>query len=269
MFADYHVHSNFSPDSSELMENIVLRGIKDKIYEICFTDHVDFDSTDKSFNYEFNQNEYFEKIGQLKEKYGEYISLKYGVEMGLQPHILDRCKKFVDNKPFDFVIASMHGCRKLDFYLGDFFKKFDPEEAIFQYYDELNEMVSSYDSYNVIGHIDIYKRYQPECMKVDFTRYRDSAEKVFKNIISKGKGIEINTSGLRGNINETLPSNNLIKLYYELGGKIVTLGSDSHDSMTLCDGFNEILSVLKNIGFKEVFTFDKMTPKPLKISSLL
>ena len=269
MFADYHVHSNFSPDSSESMENIVLYGIKNKINEICFTDHVDFDSTDKSYNYEFDQNDYFREIDMLKERYGEFISLKYGVEMGIQPHVLSKCKTFIQNKNFDFVIASMHGCRKLDFYTGDFFKKFDTEEGIFQYYSELEEMVKVYDTYNVIGHIDIYKRYKPECMKVKFNSYRDYVERVLKIVISNGKGIEVNTSGLLGTLNQALPSDDILKLYYELGGEIITLGSDSHYCDTLCGMFNEVLLNLKNIGFKEVFTFDRMTPKPLKISSLL
>jgi histidinol-phosphatase (PHP family) len=269
MLFDYHVHTAFSGDCSVPMEDIVLSAIKKGLKEVCFTDHLDIDSTDGTDEFTFSADDYRTVINQLKDKYNKEISIKMGVEVGLQPHVLKESSDFVKKGDFDFALGSMHCCEKMDFYLGDFFNAYDTATAIQHYYEELDQMVSAYKEYSVLGHMDIYKRYNPESMKVSFNHYNHLVEKVLKRVIKEEKGIEINTSGLRGNIQEALPSWEIIELYKELGGRIITLGSDSHGVDMLCANFEEVLRGLTDRGFKHIHRFDKMKPVEVKINSLL
>lgn len=269
MLFDYHVHTEFSGDCSVPMEEIVLAAIQDGLKEICFTDHLDYDSTEGSDDFTFSSAIYKEAIEQLKEKYSHEITIKMGVEIGLQPHVLEKNSAFLASENFDFALASMHCCERMDFYLGDFFNAYDSLGAIEHYYDELFKMITCYQDYSVLGHLDIYKRYNPESLKIPFSRYDHLVEKVLKCAIKDEKGIEINTSGLRGDLREGLPSWEIVEMYKELGGRIITLGSDSHGSETLCANFEEVLRGLTDRGFKDIYRFDRMKPIEVSINSLL
>lgn len=266
---DYHVHTEFSGDCSVNMESMVKRGIKEGLSEICFTDHLDIDSTEGSDNFVFSSEIYEKRILSLREIYGKDISIKMGVEIGIQPHVLKEVSKFVKSASFDFALASIHGCKGLDFYTGDYFKKYTTEEAIQYYYEEFYAMLCNFKDYAVLGHLDIYKRYHPESMTLPFNRYNHLLERVLKQIIKDEKGIEINTSGLRGNIKEALPNWEIVELYKELGGEIITLGSDSHGTDSLCANFEEVLRGLKERKFRNIYRFEKFNPIEVPINSLL
>jgi histidinol-phosphatase (PHP family) len=269
MKLDYHVHTSFSGDCSVPMELIVQSGIRKGLKEICFTDHLDIDSTDGTEDFLLSLDAYSREIERLREKYKQDITIKMGVEVGLQPHVLEESKCFIESAPFDFVLGSMHCCQGLDFYLGDFFKEYTSEEAIRAYYEEMYLMVTQFSHYSVLGHLDIYKRYKPASMKVSLKNYQYLVEKVLKEAIKKDKGIEINTSGLRSSIRESLPGWDIIEMYKELGGRIITLGSDSHGSEMLCANFEEVLRGLTDRGIKNIYRFDRLEPVEVRINSLL
>ncbi|MBN2897882.1 MAG: histidinol-phosphatase HisJ family protein [Clostridia bacterium] len=269
MLFDYHVHTAFSGDCSVPMEEIVVAAIRQGMQEICFTDHLDFDSTDGTDQFQFSASDYQVEVARLKDRYENKISIKAGVEVGLQPHVLEASSKFVRQGAFDFALGSMHGCERMDFYLGDFFSAYGTLEAIEHYYEEMFQMIATYKDYSVIGHLDIYKRYNPDSKRISLQSYDHLIEKVFKQVIADDKGIEINTSGLRGDLGEALPNWNIIEIYKELGGKVITLGSDSHGTGTLCANFEEVLRGLAQRGYKNVYRFDKMQPVETSINSLL
>lgn len=269
MLFDYHVHTAFSGDCSIDMEVVIQSAIKKGLKEICITDHLDIDSTDGSDDFVFSHEAYANRIEALREKYSRNILIKMGVEVGMQAHVLEESAKFIESNSFDFALGSMHCCERLDFYLGDFFNKYSSEEAIIHYYEELEKLVKNYQHYSVLGHIDIYKRYNPASMDIAFNKYSHMVERVLKEVIKNGKGIEINTSGLRGSIKESLPGWEIIELYKELGGEIITLGSDSHGGDMLCANFEEVLRGLKVRKFKNVHKFEKFKPAEVSINTML
>ena len=99
----------------------------------------------------------------------------------------------------------------------------------------------------------------------DFNDYKEKIEEVLKNIIKSGKGIEVNTSTLRGMVNETMPSNDILKMYYDLGGEIITVGSDAHKVEDVGADIKESIEVLKNIGFKNIYKFKNRQAIPVEI----
>jgi histidinol-phosphatase (PHP family) len=264
---DLHVHSSFSIDSDEKMEDIVIEAIKRKIKIISFTDHIDYDYKDPLFNFEFNIEDYFEEIERLQIKYKSEIKIIKGLELGLQKHIIDELERITSKYDFDFIIGSFHTADGKDLYNGDYYNLKTPKETWDIYFDEIYETIMKFDNFSVIGHIDLVKRYSMNARNIDFYYYKNKVEKIFKLIISKKIGIEVNTSGLRGTygLNETLPSEDILKLYYDCGGKIITIGSDSHEKTTLGCNFDDTVKVLKKIGFENIYIFENMEYKKINL----
>lgn len=91
-------------------------------------------------------------------------------------------------------------------------------------------------------------------------------KEVFNLLISKGKGIEINTSGLRQSPKETMPGEDVLELYHELGGEILTMGSDSHHALDVSKGLEVALENPQKAGFRYLTLFNKRKPEFIKIS---
>ena len=120
MFYDYHVHSNFSPDSKTSMTKMIETGINLGLKEICFTDHMDYDvnQTDK---FVLNYKDYLYTLELMQNKYKDKIKIKKGIELGLQPHLIDRYSNEMKNNQFDFIICSQHAIDKNDLYYDEYF----------------------------------------------------------------------------------------------------------------------------------------------------
>lgn len=264
MFYDYHMHSSFSNDSKTDMEEMVKRSIELGLKKICFTDHVDYD-LDTDFDWGIDYDKYFEKLNFLQNKYHKQISIKKGIELGLQKQITQKCSEDACKYPFDFIICSIHAINKLDLYFGEFFKNKTQHEAYETYFKELYTVVKNYKDYSVLGHLDLIKRYGNYDKLLDDSLFSDIIEAILKQVIYDGKGIEINTSCYRYNLPDLTPSRNIISLYKDLGGEIITTGSDSHNPSQVAYQFDYIYTYLKESGFKYVSTFNKMKPEFKKI----
>lgn len=272
MFCDYHVHTNFSDDSEYIIEDVINDAIKMGMNEICFTDHVDYgikSDWDQPDNIKYDGNRpvanvnyplYFKEIARLKEKYKNQIIIKQGMEFGMQIHTINQYKSLFNQYNFDFVILSIHQVNNKEFWNYEFQKGSSEPEYYKAYYQELYDIVRNYHDYSVIGHMDMLKRYDDKDGYDAFQEHEDIITKILKYIIKDGKGIELNTSSIRYNIDDLMPSRAILKLYYELGGRIITIGSDSHKKGDLGAHIEELKADLRKIGFKQFCTFEKMKP---------
>ena len=271
MYADYHVHTIYSDDSAYPMEEVVLKAIDLGLNEICFTDHVDYgikpdrDEPEKIIirdgmplaNVDYPK--YFEEIKHLQEKYKDKITIKQGMEFGMQTHTIDKFQKLFDRYDFDFIILSCHQVEDKEFWTQDFQKGRTQQEYNERYYQEILEMVKTYKDYSVLGHLDLLKRYDL-AGDYPFEKVKDILTEILKIVIADGKGIEINTSSFRYGLKDLMPGHEILKLYHDLGGTIITIGSDSHQERHLADHIQEVREELKKIGFKTFCTFDRMKP---------
>lgn len=263
MYYDYHVHSNFSTDSKSSMEEIVKEAIKLGLKEICFTDHVDYDVSGEPCAPTYNT--YFDSINYLKKKYSDKISIKKGIEFGLQKQIVDVCSYDANNYPFDFIICSVHSIDTLDLYYNSFFKNKTQYQVYESYYQEILTVMQNFKDYSVLGHLDLIKRYGDFDNFLDDKIFSDIIEEILKQAIYDGKGLEINTSSFRYNLPDLTPSRYILNMYKDLGGEIITTGSDAHIPTQLAYKFDYIYTVLKDIGFNYVSYFDNMKPQFIKI----
>ena len=263
---DYHMHSHFSADCFVSMEEMVVGSIKKDLKEICFTEHIDYEYPDETIVFEFDLQEYEETLKQLQQKYEGQIILRKGIEIGVQPHLLHRYEKLMNEEMFDFIICSMHTTEKKSLHYKEIFTGRTIEEAYKIYYDELLYCVKNFKQFNVLGHVDLVKRYSEEQPKANF---HDELTAIFNEIIPAGKGIELNTSGVRYGLPHAMPSDDVLKLYKQCGGEIITLGSDAHRVSELAFQFRESLELLQSIGFNHIATFDKQQPTFYSINSLI
>ncbi|HOQ16211.1 MAG TPA: histidinol-phosphatase HisJ family protein [Defluviitaleaceae bacterium] len=255
-FADYHVHTSFSSDCQESMENQIQKAIELGLKEIALTDHVDFDYPDPQFPFMIDYDKYMIEFDRIKEKYKDKINIILGVEIGYQPHIVNELNDFFSKYDFQFIICSMHACDRLDLYNGDFFKGKEQKNAYLRYFECVLDNVKKYNYYDVYGHLDYINRYGNYENKIlSYEDYSDIIDTILKTIIEAGKGIEINTSGFRYGLGHPSPQFAIVKRYKELGGEIITVGSDAHRKEDICSHFDCAYEMLKKAGFSKITVF--------------
>lgn len=271
MFADYHVHTEFSDDSIYPMEQVVRDAAAMKMDEICFTDHVDYgikDDWDSGRPIVYRGEEplanvdypaYAAKIKELQCAYKEQIIIKMGMEFGIQAHTIAQYETLFQRYPFDFIILSIHQVEDKEFWTQDFQKGKSQEEYNWQYYEEMLNVVKRYQNYSVLGHMDLITRYDEKGV-YPFEKVEPVISAILKAVIKNGKGIELNTSYHRYGLKDTTPSVKILERYRELGGDIITIGSDSHSPSHLGAYIGEAKELLKNLGFRYFCTYDKMKP---------
>ena len=273
MLADYHVHTDFSDDSSYDMEDVVKDAITKGLDEICFTDHVDYgiklDYGVKGHvprlapNGEPYRNvdypRYFQKIEDLQKKYEGQITIRKGLEFGVQMCHLEDYEKLYEAWPMDFIIHSNHQVADIEIYLPRYFAGHSQREYNRLYYEEILRTVKAYKHYSVLGHLDSIVRYDPKG-PIDIREVEDLIRAILETVIADGKGIELNTSNVRYGLSDLTPCRHILKMYHELGGTIITIGSDAHKKEHLAFNILKSRQELKDLGFEYYCTFEKMVP---------
>lgn len=265
ILADYHVHSDFSSDSTTPTEQMVEQGIKLGLKKICITDHMDYDYPEQlGLTFVFDPDKYMEKLEELKRLYYKKIEILTGIELGLQPHLAGKHTELINNYPFDFIIGSSHVVDHMDPYHSEYWENRTPANGIQRYFESIIENCKSYQGFHIYGHIDYIIRYVPNQKetKYDYSYfdYSDLLDEVLKTIISYGKGIEINTAGLKYGLGYPHPKQEVLKRYLELGGELITIGSDAHRPEHLCYDFHLIPDFLKALGYRYYATFTQGNP---------
>ena len=198
------------------------------------------------------------KMKECQEKYGKQLSVLNGIEAG-QPHReLQQQEQLLTDFKFDFIIASVHSVTNIGSPSKYSFAKSNYIDFFRHYFDDLKQVARQSD-YDVLGHVTFPFRYVPqELLEIyPIHSFKKEFMEIFEIIVERGKGIEINTSGLRTTLKETMPNEQVVKWYKECGGKIITVGSDGHSARSAFSGLEIGYQVLKNAGFVEIAHYKK------------
>lgn len=263
--ADYHLHSSFSGDSKTPMEEMIREGIRLGLKQMCFTEHNDFDypvtEQDPPGFFEVNADSYLYDLLKLQKKYADQIKIFFGVEIGLQPHLARQNAAFIKEHDYDFVIASSHLCSGKDPYLPAFFAGRSPEDAFLEYFTSILDNLDTFRNFDVYGHLDYVVRYSPtRDQGYSYELFAELFDRILKKLIDMEKGIEINTAGLAKGLRDAHPCRGILKRYRELGGEIITTGSDAHEPGLIAYAFDQAADILKDCGFRYYTTFEKRNP---------
>ncbi len=249
MKIDYHLHSTFSADAFSDAEDIIRKAIQCGYSEIAFTEHYDLLPSEIAIYGIPPFITYQQRIAELQNKYPE-ISILLGIEAGefhLVQMLYNQITKF--RRP-DLLIASIH-------LLSDGKNTSVPfdipltSSEIHDYYAENLKLVQL-GSFDILGHLGIYKRYYEMHPREEDSCYGLIAD-IFKEMIKKDIALEINYSGLRKSLHSLIPEPEHIKLYRELGGKLLTIGSDSHHVDQFDDLYDIAIQQIKDMHIYQLY----------------
>ncbi len=266
---DYHLHTNYSEDSSADVLEMVESAIKKGITEIAITDHMEFDYPPVSYwegvlPMPFSQQ--MKILQSVKVKNADRITILRGIEIGLQPHIKKEVDNFANEHELDFIIGSAHVVDWIDLYDGNFFEGKTKHEAYTRYFEYVLRTIEIHDNFDVYGHLDFIIRYGTyEDNSLNYSDFADIIDTILTCLIQKRKGIEVNTSGYRYGLNSPNPQFDIVKRYRELGGEIITIGSDAHTPKDVGIGLNRGIKLIKEAGFSHITSFNKRVPNSIAI----
>ena len=254
---DYHLHSSVSFDSESSALSMALAAKDAGLSEICFTDHCDYNSDKTKPHNPIDLREYEAAYGTLTVP---DIKIKRGFEFGLTDWNTAELKNMLKSRPFDFVIGSVHFVDGADPYDEEYWLGKTEREAYLGYLERIYECIGIHDDFDVLGHLTYVSRsiYNPTKNLLEYSDYSDVCDEIFKTLIKKDKGIEINTSA-KNSLGVLLPSRDFVMRFRELGGKIITVGSDAHSPERVGQHIDEAIALARDV-FGYVCTFDNRTP---------
>ena len=255
------------------MEGMADAALARGLTALCFTEHEDRDfpaTLDPEGLFDLDTETYYAEWAALRDRYAGQLALFFGVELGMQPHLASFNSAFVSMHDFDFVIASQHLMHGEDPYHSAFFDTLgtrigttDPrsveEEAMRTYLDALYENLTLFEEYDVVGHLDLINRYFPSGNRAyHYETHAARIDDILRLIIQAGKGLDCNTNLIwKGGADEMNPSRHILSRFRELGGRIITFGSDAHDPSHVGDAFDTARAIARASGFTEYCTFAK------------
>ena len=304
MICDCHLHTCFSGDSETPVRDQLDRAIALGMQAVCITDHHDWDAPnekgemDDRFLLDFP--DYLPALREIREEYRGRLNMGIGVELGLQLHARQDTENVMKlyGDTFDFIIGSIHFVDHYDVYYPQWFamdamdvsearsdERFaratrriptreeaeavtrEQEAARYRHFFEVTlKRLESYDCFDSLGHLDFVVRYGPNKNRFyDFKTYGDIISAILELLIRKDKALEVNTGGFKYGLGHPNPCEDVLKRYRELGGRLLTVGSDAHVPGFVGYEFDRTAELLKEIGFREYALYRKRVPVMLPL----
>lgn len=235
-----HIHTTFSPDGKSSMEEQCRKAIEIGIPIVCFTDHVDFNLSEKNVgkiinkaSNNFDVSEYFYEVERVRKIYSS-IQILSGIEFS-EPHIFQTEFEKYSSMPFDYILGSIHHCYDSVFPGA---KNIEELKAIDEYYDLMLKSIQMC-KFQAMAHIDFPRRY------FDNWNVSDGIiDEILNIMIKKDVVLEVNTSSIMSLSDEPMPRYSIIERYARLGGRKIVLGSDAHISVKLGNAFSSVVKKL-------------------------
>lgn len=244
--ADCHVHSHHSVDGSRRLEDYCRAAVAGGLKAIIFTEHYDLNPVTEGFNH-LHFARYAQEVEAVRQKFAGRLEIGLGLELG-EPHLYaGAIDAFLSGKKVDFLLGSVHWVGEKALHL-DYGQGCSAEEAYQRYFEEVLRAVQA-GNFHVLAHLDLLKRYLGHQSPLETEHFREIITAILQEAISRGIGLEVNTSGLRQGLADTLPGLMVLKWYRDLGGEIVTLGSDAHRPEDVGAGLATGLNTLAAAGF--------------------
>lgn len=272
ILADCHLHSDHSGDSDTPMEAQVLSGIRAGLTDMCFTEHYDpffpYDRTPEvaTGTFELDLLSYRHEYLRLRDIYAGQIRLHCGIELGIQPHLgtylRDYEASLAETLPeLDMLIGSCHLCFGSDPYYPSFLEGHTEEEAIRAYLTDTLADIRAFPSVDTWGHLDYLVRYLPHRQEIySYDRFRSEIDLILDALLENGIALEVNTAPLGKGLDYFHPLPDILRRYRQLGGDLITVGSDAHRPGVIAAGFSRACSMLTDFGFHSYAVFEHRKP---------
>lgn len=267
---DYHIHSKFSFDSIEELDPICRQAIQAGLSEIALTEHLDLHTGQDISDCHYLRHETRREaaVEEMRQKYRSRLIIRYGLELG-QPH---RDPAFMDTlrktRRFDFVLGSVHYTTdERELLTLTYPDRSFADRIISDYFDNLSLLPNQPDV-DALAHICLPLRVLEHIFpEPSFLCYTDRLRPILQRLIQAGKALEVSTKGLRYWLHAIEPEFALLRLYRELGGELITVGSDSHDASTVGEGIRDAYAYIARAGFRYVTRYEAHQPRPVRLEN--
>ncbi len=264
---DSHTHSDNSPDGNHSISYLCERAIAKGVMGFSVTDHFDCDIAEEDGYFTRLRQSYFE-TELARSTFGSSIRLTRGIELGQPWMVPDVAQRVLDEYDFDFVLGSVHSIEKgKDLYYIDYN---DPDVVIadvLEGYYKNNVELAKWNLFDSLAHLGYAERYVWGKYRIPFSYepYWDYIDETLKLLIQNGRGLEVNTAGYRQGLGKPNPDRGILKRYKELGGEIITLGSDAHFADDIAADFTMAMDLLTELGFEYFAFYKERKPVMLKL----
>lgn len=261
---DMHVHTDDSPDADIAAHELVARGLNMDLSGIGFVAHVDLDPEDYCYG-GFEESTYSRSIDLARRKAGDKMLVLKGIEVG-EPHMYEEeVKKLVDYSNYDFITGALHTVKGIGMILGkEVYKDGDTLEIVEEYFIETLRIVEVSDI-DILAHMGLFRRGLALAgLKHDFNElelWPDTIRRILETMICRDIALELNTSGLRRKEKVTYPTPEILGLYREMGGQLITIGSDTHREPYIFFGLSDGRKLLIEKGFRNTNFFINREPR--------
>lgn len=251
---DQHVHTHFSQDSTESLQNYIDKAINLGIDTLVFTNHIDYDYVTYNNNWLVDFDRELAEIKEYREKYPN-LHIYQGVEFGYTASRVNEINDLIKNNNFNVINYSMHYSYGIDYYVQDEFKKHGIIETVRLYLESVIEMLDAPIDFDVLCHVDYgFKTAHLIDNSIKLSMFEDELRIIFNKLIKLDKCLEINTK-VEEAVSDDSNVQFLLTLYKECGGKLLTLSSDAHRVDRLCSSFDKYMKMIKDAGFNELSYF--------------
>lgn len=262
------MHTLSSFDGNFSAKQMCEAAIENGLSVIAVTDHFDVDFFEEH-GLENRQKSSYEDILFVRKELSEKIRIIRGIEIGQATYDLPLTRKSLERFEYDFVIGSIHNLRKTpDFCDLDYssLAQSDVYALLEKYFSE-ELTLAKWNGFDTLAHLTYPMRYivQSGRFNIDLSRFDDIVRDIFKTLAQNGKALEINTSGLRQHIGQTMPTENYVQMFKDLGGEFITIGSDAHFTQHVGAGTEQGYQIAEKCGFDYVTYFENRKPIQIKI----
>ena len=258
---DLHIHSKNSPDSIQTIEEICESAFARGLQGFALCDHVDTWFYEKEDLYTRLQGS-IRDVERAKAVYGDRLDILQGVEMAEYLAFPEKAERILALTDFDVILGSVHSLYYED--IDDSYSRVDfssmPAEKIKgflkEYFFRMKEMIDKTD-FDVLSHLTCPLRYinGKYHRGIEVMDFQADIREILDMIIKKDIAMEINTSGVGGFYNEYMPDRRIWKLYADMGGKMITIGSDAHVPQFVGNAFAQTAALLQDMGFSHYCVF--------------
>lgn len=262
---DMHTHSDNSPDGEHSVTLMCEKAIEKGVKILAITDHCECNAY-REDHYDRSSKQSFFEISKAQAVFGNRIRLLRGVELGQPTQDILAAETAVRSNDYDFVLGSLHNnAGRRDYYYLNYSEE-DVDKLLDEYFAELFQLVT-WGGFDSLAHLIYPIRYITgrDGIAVDLSKWREAVDEVLRLLARKGKALEINTSCLKMDPPFTMPGYDLISRFRELGGELITIGSDSHTADGIYFGIDEGRETAKRAGFEYAAVFVKRRPEMIKL----
>lgn len=262
MLMDYHLHSTFSGDGKSSIEEICLSAKAKGFTHIAITDHHDIGNPPFELK---DVGKYSDEMARCKALFPG-LNIARGMEMDYRPHTWEKTRIIPGQYDLDFALLSLHFIDGVDPYLPEYFEHRSQREGYAHYLGRMADMIRATEGPWVLSHLTYvakFARFNEPALR--YAEYADELDEVLRLAVAKGYGLEVNASGIKNNAG-LLPGSDTLRRYRELGGEIVTVGSDAHSAEDLGRWIKEAVAAVQEAGFEYLAVFKGLKPQFIKIN---